>query len=101
MKVFLGNELNDSFLDTLYFLVFKWFLFRVLFQFEWRNWNIWLFEIAPFDQLHFGDVLWGFLSIIIVIIVSANWRVVLDLKIPALLFLDTKLNTLFFQFVLV
>ena len=32
-KVLLGNKLNDSYLDNPYFLVFRYFLFRVLFQF--------------------------------------------------------------------
>ena len=37
---FLRNDLNDFWPDTLSFLVFNYFLFRVLFQFEWENSNI-------------------------------------------------------------
>ena len=70
--------------------------------------SIWVKELKYliiWDSSFWSTSLWGcsleFLSIIIVIIVSANWRVVFDLKIPSWLFLDTKLNTLFFQFALV
>ena len=84
----------------------SFFGFQVLFVQSFVS--IWVKELKYliiWDSSFWSTSLWGcsleFLSIIIVIIVSANWRVVFDLKIPSWLFLDTKLNTLFFQFALV
>ena len=97
MKFLLGNKLNDLCHETLYFLVFKYFLFSFVstlmqvlkYFFNWGS-SFWLtlFWICSLE----------FLSIIID---SANWGSVFNLEIPFWLLLDTMLSNLFCHFVLV
>ena len=97
IKVLLGNKLNDFCLKTLYFLVFKYFLFSSLFQFKWRIWNIFFNWGSSFWLTLFSGCSLEFLSIIIMHAVS--WGAVFDLEIPSWLLLDTKLVPFFLHFV--
>ena len=73
MKIFLGKKRNDFCLETpCFFMISNYFLSRVLFQSEWRNWrrNFLFSGCCFFCYLYFLDFLWNSYQLLLILLIG-------------------------------